>query len=583
VNKKDFAHEHYPTTISKLFLEINKLKEDDIVYSNAAELRKNYCYPQTKVKKSQNKNTAAKLNKLCRSLKFNIISYENAIFLLTGHHQFQKATQKKHGFKNCVKLDDREEVKQVLFANDYSDIGLMMFNSKYHSEFFATGKLFDFDQVIDHGLEYLYRGYLVVAFHNLYSIKQKDALWRKKYGKNYPYHKYTKRLSCFDGMDARTFKGRNFVMRGAWAGRYNSGQVSKSCRFNWTNSSYLNGKFRKNDTNYQSNLAKIFHAYKDDKTEKNSFKLAFSDVPKSHIGSSLFHLYLPQGSIESKAFHELINNVYHGKNDNEFISQVLETNYNSNTNLIAKSTKKKEEPVNITLQTVEGKVLLEVNEEEESLDSDVQETVTIRGTRSSDFDFNEEGIVETSTDLDESVTQISSTEVFQRFNKKKMTHIIIGSEVNIRRDGEYGWDYVCGNTRVDDSQDPIKVEKIGVKGDFTEVKFKNRGKFVYIKGCLELDTFFVYTPQIKEIEDYNVSKIIKLRTFTSIRDGVGSKNTTVLGSIGPGSELKVINEDIDTGTHGKDYIWYQYMAQDGTRPWLFAGVVGERLKVEVIK
>lgn len=588
VNTKDFVHDYYPKTISKLSLEINNKKEDKIVYANPNDLRKNYCFPQKPTKKSKIKAVRDELNSLCRSLKFNLVSYENAIFLLTGHHQFQKATNKKNQFKNCAKLDDREEVRQLLFANDYSDIGLMMFNSTYHSEFFSTGKIFKFDEVIDHGLEYLYQGYLVVAFHNLYTKKQKNELWKRKYGRSYPYNSYAKRLSCFDGQDARTFKGRSFVMRGAWAGKYNSGQVSKSCRFTSKSKNYLNGKFRKNDINYQTNLAKIFKDYKEDQNDIDAFQSAFSEVPRVHVKSSLFHLYLPKGSLEEKAFRELIDNVYHGENNRVFLKQVLETDYNSRTSLIvkAKLTKNKSEPT--TIETVEGQVLIQ-GEDSQTPENSItaerdEEFAHIPLENSTELDFDENGIIlHTSNEPGIGMNQVSSIENFQRINKKKMTHIITGTEVNIRKAGKYGYDQVCGNTRVDDSQDPLKVEFIGIEGDFTEVKFHDRGKFVYVKGCLDLETFFIFSPQVKEIEDYSVLNVIKLKNFTSIRDGAGTKNTSVIGSIGPGSELKVINKEVYIGSNGKDYLWYQYMAQDGTRPWLFAGIVGGRLKVEVIK
>jgi hypothetical protein len=585
VNTKDFVHDYYPKTISKLSLEINNKKEDKIVYANPNDLRKNYCYPSKPIKKSKDKAVRDELNALCRSLKFNIVSYENAIFLLTGHHQFQKATNHKNQFKSCSKLDDREEVNQLLFANDYSDVGLMMFNSTYHSEFFSTGKIFKFDDVIDHGLEYLYQGYLAVAFHNLYTKTQKDELWKRKYGRRYPYHKHAKKLSCFDGQDARTFKGRTFVMRGAWAGKYNSGQVSKSCRFTSKNKNYLNGKFRKNDTNYQTNLAKLFKDYKNDQNEVDAFQSAFSEVSKAYIKSSLFHLYLPKGSLEEKAFRELIDNVYHGKNSRMFLKEVLDTDYNSKTNLIVTNKKRSPNPNSILVETVEGRVMLQNSDTEDSSITDRDENLVFFPTdNSTELDFDENGIIiHTSNEPGIGINQVSSTENFQRINKKKMTHIIVGSEVNIRKAGKYGYDQVCGNTRIDDSQDPLKVDFIGIEGDFTEIKFHDRGKFVYVKGCLDRETFFIYTPQVIEIEDYSVLRIIKLKTFTSVRDGAGTKDTSVIGSIGPGSELKVINEHIYTGSNGKDYLWYQYMAKDGTRPWLFAGIAGGRLKVKEIK
>ena len=90
------------------------------------------------------------------------------------------------------------------------------------------------------------------------------------------------------------------MIRGAWAGKYNSGNTSRTCRF--TDS---NHRFSRNDRGFERNLEKIFNA------------------------ESIYHDYLPIDSIERNFFNDLVANFYQPERLTTVLDQILQTDYQS--------------------------------------------------------------------------------------------------------------------------------------------------------------------------------------------------------------------------------------------------------------
>ena len=202
--KSDFAKTYYPEKI--------KLHYDNIMNGPKAPGKfKDYKSLLTKFCKDPKVHKTDEQHEQCYLLNKKRIKLSNANYL-TKNINLLKKIMPDFSPKHCSTLTHLPTANQILFSNDYADIGLLMINSKSHPEFFRSGQIFDIDKVIDHGLNFLYEGFNIIANYNL----SKNSKLK---------------LPCYDGVDARTYRGRMDLIRGAWAGKYNSGKVHRSCRF----------------------------------------------------------------------------------------------------------------------------------------------------------------------------------------------------------------------------------------------------------------------------------------------------------------------------------------------------------------
>jgi hypothetical protein len=560
------------------------------VYSDPSKLYKNYC-------KTSKMN--AKARPACKRLKNSIIRIDNVNRLLRNFPKFKNKVTTEFEIKNCEKLKEFESVRQMQFANDYADVGIFMFNSTSHPKVFTSNAVFDFNSVIDYGVEFLYSGYSTVANHNLLDHPEK-----------YNYHES---LSCFEGLDARTFSGRMFIMRGAWAGNYNSGKIKKSCRIDENHDAFKNAKefkkpgYRINDRGYLQSMAKFFLDYRDNK----DFEDVFDDVDTDNLEYSMFHKYLPNGSIEKKAFEEIIYNVFYGKNKSEYIKQVLEIDYDSFSELILR----KEELVQKKVYTEEietedlEKALHLVEQIPPSLDResigkipmariDTEVLLTIPKIKkesiweegydfsilnpkiedSEEFDFmiDEEPILEVHTVPVEAVH-------IPKKDQDLFTHIIKGSDVNIRSKASYDIEDICGNSQYAKIL-PIRFTKVGTDGDFIKVELENTDSIVDFKKCADLEIFFIHKSFEKEILDFEVLSLGKILGPVTLRDKPGKVDGIIIGYELPSDTVTVIIDSLilEGSSSSSQYLWYQIIRADGERGWFYSGKAGEGQKIEVL-
>ena len=176
-------------------------------------------------------------------------------------------------FKSCAHLKKYETVQQLLFDGFYADVGIMMLNHHSHTDFFQTNKIFHVDQAMDYGFKYFYQGFEgLVSNINNYPCIDKSAPSRSMY------------------LD---------IIRGAWSGKYNSGNMLRKsvCRFSEANHS--------NDRAFLSSLNKVLE------------------------GRSLYHEYLPVNSVERSFLTDLVENFHQPEKLNGSLDEILKTNYRS--------------------------------------------------------------------------------------------------------------------------------------------------------------------------------------------------------------------------------------------------------------
>ncbi len=193
-------------------------------------------------------------------------------------------------FPACHKFKSKK-FYQLLFGSDYADIGLYQLNTPFHHEMMKEGDLFDTVATIKYGLNYLYSG------DHGYGGYRRIA-------NNY------KSFNCLQG-DKDSVDFYKNILRGNWAGQFNMGQISETCRFADT----IDPDDR--DFDFKDNLETML------RTDKAGEKPNF-----------LF-LLLPKDSIERKAYLELISNFNNLTNNRTYIDEVLKTDY-SNVSLYNK-------------------------------------------------------------------------------------------------------------------------------------------------------------------------------------------------------------------------------------------------------
>lgn len=488
-------------------------------------------------------------------------------------------------FYHCSHFYDRESAQQILFAADYADIGILMFNSKSHPDFFETNRIFDFDLVLDYGLNYLFDGYKELSLN-------------------------AQAYSCL-GEDQTSFHFYKNLTRSSWGGKYNSGNVGWSCRYTdprFLNATPKDGTFfvgKRNDEGFLRNYKKFME-----------------------LDSSLFHKYLPEKSLERKAFFELLNNVKHGKNDRVYLNQILEFDYDSQDELITENIIDEIEENIIDNDSLEidseGNITIEetiaINEDSKNESDD---DLTKVGENSSEDDIhtpqpeqdvekdvkNNDLISKVEIDANKNSMTVEDQnklalqvqeDVVKRYEEavnditppkgegailpKKdivLTHIITGFNINIRSaaDTSLSYDTICGNTQVPSG--PIEVSVISEENDFTELDLSSIEKYIDYDKCPQIKTAFVYKDFVKPIPKKSVNDSLKeanLLGWVTIRDRPSASKGIEIGTIGPayGKDfVKVMVSDYKEYGNGR-YIWYQIVREDGSSGWIYAGESGSK-------
>jgi hypothetical protein len=179
-------------------------------------------------------------------------------------------------FPNCETMKSTAGVKQIIRGGDGTDLSMMQVSIRWHfDDFLANKKYESVDTTLNYGLGLLMSGF--------------DPVYRNV--ANY---------KCISdaGLSRKKLNYINLV-RGIWAGKYNSGSIAQTCRFADPTSPYKN-----HDIGFQNNLNKI---------------LSFSgSLPVDYIGE------MKVEGVEAEAIKEIVNNLKTGKNDTKALGKILD-------------------------------------------------------------------------------------------------------------------------------------------------------------------------------------------------------------------------------------------------------------------
>ncbi|GAB4010022.1 MAG: hypothetical protein Fur0010_01830 [Bdellovibrio sp.] len=175
----------------------------------------------------------------------------------------------------CKEIDDEATIRQLIAGGgDGSDVGVMQLSSRWHyDEFLAKHKFASVKETVNYGLSHLMKG-----FKPIYANFQS----------------YT----CLTNPDGTI--NRESVIRGAWAGIYNSGNLGKTCRF-----ADANDPHAKKDIGFLNNLKKTY---------------GLSDKGPFGYGGEL---ELGLDELTKSALQEVVSNYQNGTNNRVALDQLL--------------------------------------------------------------------------------------------------------------------------------------------------------------------------------------------------------------------------------------------------------------------
>ena len=132
-------------------------------------------------------------------------------------------------FPDCNNIKTNK-VTQIIRGGDGTDLSLMQVSIRWHFDDFLANKKFEsVQQTLQYGISHLMKGFNPV-YRNIteYKCIAEGGLFKKK------------KISYIN------------LVRGVWAGQYNSGSISKTCRFDDSSSPY-----KHHDKGFEKNLNKI--------------------------------------------------------------------------------------------------------------------------------------------------------------------------------------------------------------------------------------------------------------------------------------------------------------------------------------
>ncbi|ATH07268.1 hypothetical protein BIY24_04755 [Halobacteriovorax marinus] len=147
-------------------------------------------------------------------------------------------------FPDCKNVQDNDVIRQIIRGGDGTDMGAMQLSIRWHTEnYFAKDGHKSLRKTFAYGLKYLMEGFKPL----IYNFKSTSKTWEKRVEclrKLEKWHVFpSKRKYSID------YKK---VIRGTWAGKYNSGNLNKTCRFADSGSPY-----KGHDEGFLKNLDKV--------------------------------------------------------------------------------------------------------------------------------------------------------------------------------------------------------------------------------------------------------------------------------------------------------------------------------------
>lgn len=142
--------------------------------------------------------------------------------------QYFKATETPF-FPNCEEIKSNN-LTQIIRGGDGTDLSIMQVSIRWHfDDFLANKKYESLESTLNYGMDHLMKGFNPV-YRNVtdYKCIAESGLFKKK------------KINFLN------------LVRGVWAGQYNSGSISKTCRISDSSSPY-----KHHDKGFEKNMNKI--------------------------------------------------------------------------------------------------------------------------------------------------------------------------------------------------------------------------------------------------------------------------------------------------------------------------------------
>ncbi len=178
---------------------------------------------------------------------------------------------------SCDQLIEEKRINQLISGGtDGSDISVMQVNVRWHYDnFLGRGDYRSVERSIRYGLAYLMRGF------------------RPVYANYENYH------CLIEDKSDINYEG---LIRGTWAGQYNSGNITRTCRFADSSSPYT-----ERDMGFKNNLEKVYEI-------ANGGMIGFNRQLELKVSYEV-----------RAALEEIIVNFLNQSNDRDAIEQILES------------------------------------------------------------------------------------------------------------------------------------------------------------------------------------------------------------------------------------------------------------------
>jgi hypothetical protein len=180
-------------------------------------------------------------------------------------------------FPNCEEMPSTNEINQIVRGSDGSDLSIMQISIRWHFDDFLLNKKYEsVARTLNYG-----DGLLLDGFDPVYrNIADYNCLLK-------PVSFYNKKIDYIN------------LIRGIWAGKYNSGSIKETCRFANQNSPY-----RTHDIVFSQNLNLI---------------LSFNGtISPSYIGEFTVE------TDTSNAIKEIVSNLKENKNNHTALFKILD-------------------------------------------------------------------------------------------------------------------------------------------------------------------------------------------------------------------------------------------------------------------
>lgn len=199
-------------------------------------------------------------------------------------------------FPDCNKVSEVQNIKQIIRGGDGSDIGAMQLSVRWHYEtFLAKEQYKSFRKTISYGLKFLMSGYKRVLYNwdSRSKVKLHDGSSLKK-------KRWKTWMSCLKKTNDKKNLDYKKLVRGTWAGKYNSGNLGRTCRF-----ADSRGHYVAHDTGFKKNLDKVLDF-------PNQEKIGLFDSVSFTMNTEV-----------KAAYDQVINNFQLEKSDRSDIEKIL--------------------------------------------------------------------------------------------------------------------------------------------------------------------------------------------------------------------------------------------------------------------